>query len=73
VAQHDVDPFHEVLPECACDLCVATRTEVFERADDATAAVLAEVDAWFSATVAEAFLPWERDTSSRELVFGCAS
>lgn len=63
MAQHDVDPFHEVLPECECDLCVATRTEVFERADEATAAVLADVDAWFRVTVGDAF-PWERDCTT---------
>ena len=66
---HDVDPAHEVLPDCACDLCVATRTEVFERVDEATAAVLAEVDAWFSATVGAAF-PWERDCTTS--LAGCA-
>lgn len=60
---HDVDPAHEVLPECACDLCIAARADLFARADDATAAVLSEVEAWFSATVGGAF-PWERDCTT---------
>lgn len=66
---HDVDPAHEVLPECACDLCDAARADIIARADDATAEILAEVEAWFSATVGAAF-PWERDCT--ENLSGCA-
>ena len=66
---HDVDPAHEVLPDCACDLCIAERADIIARADDATAAVLAEVGAWFSSPVGDAF-SWERDCTTS--LSGCA-
>lgn len=60
---HDVELAHEVLPDCACDLCIAGRAEIIARADDATAEILAEAEAWFSAAVGGAF-PWERDCTT---------